>query len=111
MDTAAAHLVGEHDFASFCRRAGDRSTVRVVRAATWSRRTADLVVFTIEASSFCHQMVRSIVATCVRIGRGRATADSMVGVIAAGDRSLTPGPAPAHGLTLVRVDYPDPIGG
>jgi tRNA pseudouridine38-40 synthase len=108
MDAAASHLLGEHDFAAFCRRAGDSTMVRLVRVARWGRRPAgdaDLAVFTIEASSFCHQMVRSIVATCVRVGRGSAPAESMAAVLASGDRALTPGPAPPHGLTLVRVDY------
>jgi tRNA pseudouridine38-40 synthase len=114
MDAAAAHLLGEHDFGAFCRRAGDSTLVRLVRAARWVRRPtggADLAVFTIEASSFCHQMVRSIVATCVRIGRGSASPESMAAVLASGDRALTPGPAPPHGLTLVRVDYPEGLDG
>ncbi|MET0831835.1 MAG: hypothetical protein ABWY62_05580, partial [Acidimicrobiia bacterium] len=83
-------------------------------AARWARRPtgdADLAVFTIEASSFCHQMVRSIVATCVRIGRRNAPSESMAAVLASGDRALTPGPAPPHGLTLVRVDYPEGLDG
>ncbi len=108
MDRAVVALVGEHDFAAFCRRAGDRSTVRVVRSAGWGRQArdhVDLAVFTIEASSFCHQMVRSIVAMCVRIGRHRASPESMGDVLASGDRAMTPGPAPPHGLTLIRVDY------
>ena len=108
MDAAAAHLVGEHDFAAFCRRAGDSTMVRLVRSARWERRTsggAGLAAFTIEASSFCHQMVRSIVATCVRIGRGSAPPESMGAVLASLDRTSTPGPAPPHGLTLIRVDY------
>jgi len=106
MDEAAAALLGEHDFAAFCRRAEQRSTIRLVRTARWERRRPDLVVFTIEASSFCHQMVRSVVASCARIGRGAASPGSMADVIASRDRSLTAGPAPPHGLTLVRVDYP-----
>ncbi|MDQ3781836.1 MAG: tRNA pseudouridine(38-40) synthase TruA [Actinomycetota bacterium] len=105
MDRAAAVLIGEHDFASFCRQAGERSTVRLVRTARWERYRPDLVAFTVEASSFCHQMVRSVVATCARIGRGAMPVESMADVLAGGDRALTPGPAPPHGLTLLRVDY------
>lgn len=105
MDHAASSLVGEHDFASFCRKAGERSTRRLVRRAAWERARHDLVAFDIEASSFCHQMVRSIVATCVRMGLGKQPSDAMPGILAARDRMATPGPAPPHGLTLVHVDY------
>ncbi len=111
MDLGAAALVGEHDFASFCRQAGERSTVRLVRIARWERCRPDLVAFTIEASSFCHQMVRSVVATCARIGRGAVQAEQMSAILASGDRSRTSGPAPPQGLTLTRVDYPAEVGG
>jgi tRNA pseudouridine38-40 synthase len=50
-------------------------------------------------------MVRSMVALCVEIGRGRVGADTVPGIIAARDRAAAKGAAPPHGLTLVRVDY------
>jgi tRNA pseudouridine38-40 synthase len=64
-----------------------------------------LLRFDIGASSFCHQMVRSVVATLVDAGRGRGNAATVVGLLAAGSRAGTARPAPAHGLCLVRVDY------
>jgi tRNA pseudouridine38-40 synthase len=105
MNAAAAHLVGEHDFGSFCRRSGDRSTVRHVRLAEWRRRRPDLLEFDIAASSFCHQMVRSVVALLVEVGRGRIPPSAVPGIISAADRAVARGAAPAHGLTLVGVDY------
>lgn len=105
MNAAAAHLVGEHDFGSFCRRSGDRSTVRLVRHAEWSRRRPDLLAFDIAASSFCHQMVRSVVALMVEVGRARIDPGAVPAIVAAADRSVAKGTAPPHGLTLVGVDY------
>ncbi len=105
MDRAAAVLIGEHDFASFCRQAGERSTVRLVRTARWERYRPDLVAFTVEASSFCHQMVRSLVGFMVAVGTGRRRAGELAGVIRAHDRSLAPNLAPAHGLCLWEVTY------
>lgn len=106
MNEAAAAFVGEHDFASFCRKAGDASTVRRVDWATW-RAAEAIVVFDVAASSFCHQMVRSLVAQCVDVGRGRSQAAAVPAVLAARDRNASGGAAPPHGLTLVAVAYPD----
>lgn len=106
MAEAADAFVGEHDFASFCRRAGERSTVRHVRRAGWSRRDEGLLAFDVEASSFCHQMVRSLVALCVEVGRGRVAADRVSAILAARDRHAAKGAAPPHGLTLTGVQYP-----
>lgn len=104
MNQAAGHVVGQHDFASFCRKAEGRSTVRELRVARWSVR-GDVLAFDVAASSFCHQMVRSLVALGVDVGRGRVDAESVPGILAAGDRHLARGVAPPHGLTLVRVDF------
>ncbi len=105
MNAAAACFVGEHDFASFCRRAGNRSTVREVRHATWVRLRPGLLAFDIAASSFCHQMVRSLVALCVEVGRGRVDPAVVPDILAARDRHAAKGAAPPHGLTLVAVSY------
>lgn len=121
MNTAAADLVGEHDFASFCKRVkvaeGEptRSTVRVVHRAAWHRVALDgigddaaLLRFEIAASSFCHQMVRSIVGTLVEVGRGRRDADSICDTLAAEHRGAAGRIAPPQGLTLWKVGYDGP---
>jgi tRNA pseudouridine38-40 synthase len=105
MNAAAAAFVGEHDFASFCRKADDTATVRRVDWAAW-RRADTTVVFDVAASSFCHQMVRSLVAQCVDVGRGRVEATSIPAVMAARNRNASRGAAPPHGLSLVAVAYP-----
>ena len=105
MNAAAAGFVGEHDFASFCRTAGGRSTVRRVLAAEWREAGEAALVFEVAATSFCHQMVRSMVAFCVDAGRGRVDPGSLPAVLAARDRNASRGAAPPHGLVLVEVEY------
>ena len=103
MNAGIQVLVGEHDFAAFCRKS-NRPTTRQVRAATWSRH-GDLVELDITARSFCHQMVRSIVAASVDIGRGLLPTDAIGTLLASRDRTLGRGAAPARGLTVVEVEY------
>lgn len=114
MQAAADPLIGEHDFAAFCRKAEGASTIRRVLDARWRRVEApspaeggQVLRFEIEASSFCHQMVRSLVGTMVEMGGGRISPGDMSYILASGDRSLAGSPAPAHGLCLWSVGYPD----
>ena len=104
MSRAAQAFVGEHDFASLCRAAEGRSTMRRVLEASWER-VEGLLVFAVSASAFCHQMVRSMVALCVDVGRGKVSPDEVPGIIEARDRSAARGVAPPHGLTLWKVEY------
>jgi tRNA pseudouridine38-40 synthase len=123
MAAATDPLLGEHDFRAFCRRPPGRPAtepiVRRVTAAGWRRAAATwvsgdlaeegaLLRFDVSAGSFCHQMVRSIVAVLVDAGRGRATAATVMELLAAGSRAGSPQPAPAYGLCLVGVDYRGP---
>ncbi len=105
MNRGVTSLIGEHDFAAFCRKAGDRSTVRRLDTATWSDRGQGMLAFDISASSFCHQMVRSVVALLVEVGRGRLSPDQVSVILESRDRHQAKGAAPARGLTLIRVDY------
>ncbi len=110
MNAAATAVVGEHDFSSFCRRqhtvAGTEKTrVRVVRRAIWRAADTALLHFEIEASSFCHQMVRSITGALVDIGAGRRPPEAMAAILVAKDRSEVSNLAPPHGLCLWSVSY------
>jgi len=106
MDASVQCLVGERDFAAFCRRRGDSLMVRRVEWARW-RRSGDVVELSIGAKAFCHQMVRSVVALSVEIGAGRMEVSDMQRVLDAGDRAIAKGAAPSQGLTLVGVSYGD----
>ena len=101
-------LIGEHDFSSFCRRIKDKpnaSLVRRVLEAGWTRPHDDLLVFEIRASSFCRQMVRSVVGLLVDVGRGRRSAGEIRTVLAARDRTEAGTVAPPQGLCLEEVGY------
>ncbi|MFH2073184.1 MAG: tRNA pseudouridine(38-40) synthase TruA [Actinomycetota bacterium] len=105
MNRAAAAFVGEHDFASLCRASEGRTTVRTVLEAAWHDHDPG-PVFEVTAQAFCHQMVRSMVALCVEVGRGRVEAGRIPEILAARDRNLARGAAPPHGLVLWEVEYP-----
>jgi tRNA pseudouridine38-40 synthase len=105
MREAARALVGEHDFASFCRHpGGDRSTVRYLKVLTVAR-NGDVLEFRAVANAFLHQMVRSLVGTLVAVGEGKLPPASVPEVLVARDRSAAGRLAPPHGLTLERVEY------
>jgi tRNA pseudouridine38-40 synthase len=104
MRRAASALVGVHDFASFCRRDGDRSTVRHLRRLAVTR-SGDTVRFVLRANAFCQQMVRSLVGTLVAVGSGALEPEGLEGILEVRDRSAAARIAPPHGLTLERVLY------
>jgi tRNA pseudouridine38-40 synthase len=104
MRRAGRHLLGEHDFASFCRRAPGRTTVRRLDELTVARRDGAIHV-RLEGAAFCHQQVRSIVGCLVEVGRGRRSAPWVGEVLAARDRAAAARVAPPHGLVLERVSY------
>lgn len=104
MNAAMQPLLGLHDFAAFCRKAANRSTERRLDGAEWTRQ-GDMLSLDIWASSFCHQMVRSIAKVAVDVGRGRVDPAVSGTILAAMDRQASFGSAPSHGLTLVEVLY------
>lgn len=109
MRTAAASLIGEHDFSSF-RAAGCQAhtAVRTIRRLDINC-DGDLIVLTCEADAFLHHMVRNLVGSLVRVGKGEADAVWLARVLAQRDRRVAGITAPACGLTLTRVDYPEPF--
>jgi tRNA pseudouridine38-40 synthase len=106
MQSASKLLLGEHDFAAFCRQRAGATTIRSVRRLTWVKGSDGVYSATIEADAFCHQMVRSVVGALLAVGDGRKPAEWVGEVLAGGDRQRSASVAPAHGLTLVEVRYP-----
>jgi tRNA pseudouridine38-40 synthase len=106
-------LYGEQDFSSFCRRPRAKpaegqapvSLTRRVLDAGWRDLGDGVLRFEIEASAFCHQMVRSIVGTLVDMGAGRRRPGEMAAIVRARDRATTGQMAPPHGLCLWLVRY------
>lgn len=105
MEAAGRHLLGEHDFSSFCRRRGDGTLVRRIDRLTVRRERAGLVVVAIAGKAFCHQMVRSVTGCLVAVGREKRPPDWVAEALAAHDRQAVGQVAPPHGLTLVGVTY------
>jgi tRNA pseudouridine38-40 synthase len=106
MNVAAAGLLGEHDFAAFCRRREGASTVRTLLDLTWHRTESGLAVMDVRADAFCHSMVRALVGVLLPVGDGRRPVAWPEQVLAAGRRDSAVTVAPARGLVLVEVGYP-----
>ncbi len=108
MQEAAAQLVGEHDFASFCAKPGEAGTVRTlheVGVQAFPEAGGDRFRFTLRGESFLHHQVRLTVGQLVRIGLERVE-PSTIGRLLAQPEVGQAGPkAPAQGLVLVRVGY------
>ncbi|WP_406105841.1 tRNA pseudouridine(38-40) synthase TruA [Micromonospora globbae] len=107
LNAAAAGLVGEHDFAAYCRRKENATTLREVTRLDWRRDPDGVLVATVQADAFCQAMVRSLVGAMLAVGEGRRPADWPAGLLRRRERSGEVTVAPAHGLTLVAVGYPD----
>lgn len=104
--TASAALLGEHDFAAFCRRRDGATTVRALQRLDWTAGPGGVVEVAVSADAFCHSMVRSLVGALLDVGRGRRAVDWPAGLLGRDARASDVAVAPAHGLTLVGVDYP-----
>ncbi len=105
MNEAAAGLLGEHDFAAFCRRREGATTVRALLDLRWER-LGGVAVATVRADAFCHSMVRALTGCLVAVGEGRREPGWAAQVLSAGQRDPAVTVMPAHGLTLEEVGYP-----
>jgi tRNA pseudouridine38-40 synthase len=109
MRRAAALVEGEHDFAAFQSAGSDVATT--TRRVYASGLVADgaLLVYETSANGFLRHMVRALAGSLVEVGRGRETPDWITRVLESRERSAAGRTAPAHGLFLVGVDYPDAL--
>jgi tRNA pseudouridine38-40 synthase len=109
MARAGAALIGLHDFAAFCRPREGASTTRELQSLSVARAgdpAAGEVRIEVVADAFCHSMVRALVGSLLAVGEGREPVERPAAVLAAGQRTSAIHVAPAHGLTLLAVDYP-----
>ena len=104
---ASAPLVGLHDFAAFCKQREGATTVRTLLDLSWTRRADGVLEATVRADAFCHSMVRALVGCLLAVGEGRRPVGWPASVLASVSRSPEVTVAPAHGLTLEEVAYPD----
>ncbi len=105
MARAATELVGEHDFAAFCRRREGATSVRRIQSFDVVR-DADEIACTVQADAFCHSMVRSLVGALIAVGEGRRDQAWPASLLTRTARADDVTVAPSHGLTLVAVGYP-----
>lgn len=110
LEAASTMLLGEHDFAAFCRRREGATTIRSLLALDWRRDDAGVCEATVVADAFCHGMVRSLVGTLLVVGDGRRPPDWPAELLASCSREGAASVAPPYGLTLVEVGYPPDAG-
>jgi tRNA pseudouridine38-40 synthase len=106
MSLAARGLLGEHNFAAFCRKREGATTIRTLETLQVQREGTE-ILFHVQADAFCYSMVRSLVGALLAVGDGRRPPDWPVSLLSLQSRADTVSVAPAHGLTLVAVGYPD----
>jgi tRNA pseudouridine38-40 synthase len=106
LNAAAAGLVGEHDYAAYCKRKEHATTVRAITRLDWRRDPDGILVATVQADAFCQSMVRSLVGAMLPVGDGRRSPAWPPTLLTLRERSSEVTVAPAHGLTLVEVGYP-----
>ena len=110
MNEAAKYLIGKQDFASFCRSNTDvKTTICDLTDAHWEVKENGHAVFTITADRFLRNMVRAVVGTLFEVGRGKMTIEQFAEVITQHTRSAAGDSAPAEGLYLTQIIYPEDI--
>ena len=110
MNLAAQYLLGRQDFASFCRVHTDvKTTFCTINEAHWDIAEDGEAVFTITADRFLRNMVRAIVGTLLDIGYGKRSPEELCNIISQHNRCAASQSAPADGLFLTRISYPENI--
>jgi tRNA pseudouridine38-40 synthase len=106
MNAASAGLVGEHDFAAYCKRREGATTIRTLQRLEWERDASGVITATVRADAFCHNMVRSLVGALLFVGDGHRPVEWPAKVLATGVRDSAVHVVRPHGLTLEEVGYP-----
>lgn len=126
IEKAARAVLGTHDFGSFqshepdlsARLAASKgdvsaadakerpSSVRTITCSAWTAPEPNLLVYRVAGTGFLHHMVRNLVGTFLAIGREQIAPDAVPAILAARSRAAAGPTAPASGLWLQSVDYP-----
>ncbi|WP_329118595.1 tRNA pseudouridine(38-40) synthase TruA [Streptomyces sp. NBC_01465] len=106
MNAAAAGLVGEHDFAAYCKKREGATTIRTLQELSLVRGDDGIITATVRADAFCHNMVRSLIGAMLFVGDGHRPVEWPAKVLAAGVRDSSVHVVKPHGLTLEEVGYP-----
>ncbi|MFF9361672.1 tRNA pseudouridine(38-40) synthase TruA [Streptomyces griseoluteus] len=106
MNEAARALLGEHDFAAYCKRREGATTIRTLQELSLVRGADGVITATVRADAFCHNMVRSLIGALLFTGDGHRGPEWPGKVLAAGVRDSAVHVVRPHGLTLEEVGYP-----
>ncbi|HEX4816119.1 MAG TPA: tRNA pseudouridine(38-40) synthase TruA [Nonomuraea sp.] len=106
LSAASARLLGEHDFAAFCKKREGATTIRELQRLDWAREPDGALVATVVADAFCHSMVRALVGSLLAAGDGRRPVGWPGEVLRRAVRDSGVHIAPARGLCLEEVGYP-----
>ena len=106
MNEAARALLGEHDFAAYCKKREGATTIRTLQDLSLVRGADGVVTATVRADAFCHNMVRSLIGALLFVGDGHRGPEWPGKVLAAGVRDSAVHVVRPHGLTLEEVGYP-----
>jgi tRNA pseudouridine38-40 synthase len=117
---AAGQVIGEYDFTSLAATDADLtarlaedpklaapSNIRTIFLSEWTELPGDLLIYRVRGNGFLHHMVRNLVGTMLEIGRGQFPVGSMAAILEAKARSAAGPTAPARGLFLHSVEYPE----
>jgi tRNA pseudouridine38-40 synthase len=106
LNQASQVLLGEHDFAAFCKYREGATSIRNLCEFNWRRNDENLLIASISADAFCYNMVRNLVGAVVCVGEGRVGIDWIQRVLSEKSRVSDSYVFPARGLTLTSVSYP-----
>jgi tRNA pseudouridine38-40 synthase len=107
MQRCARMILGEHDFTSFAASDSDACNhVRCLDVSEW-REEPGLLLYRVRGNGFLHHMVRNLVGTFLEVGRGNLPEAEFPSILAARSRDQAGPTAPARGLFLVEVEYPN----
>ena len=107
MNDASQSLIGLHDFSAFCKKREGATTIRTLMKFDWTETADGLIKVELEADAFCYSMVRGLIGAVLAIGEGKFDKAWLENYLAGKEREAHVFAAPALGLTLVDVKYPD----
>lgn len=110
MNRAAQELLGLNDFLSFCKPRAGSTTIRELRELSFERREDGLIEATIRADAFCHNMVRTLIASLIMVGEGARDIAWLQSRISVPVRDSQVRLAAPRGLALARISYPEASG-
>lgn len=106
MQQAAAYLEGVHDFKSFCAVGAQvKTTTRTIYSCNVTRDASDVITVRVTGNGFLYNMVRIIAGTLIKVGGGELAPEEIPLILEKKDRSAAGPTAPAHGLTMIGIEY------